>query len=91
MPKIQLPHRAEWKADDEPCQKKLPFDLWTLMKADGSAQSAAAQDVLENCIETTDVGLVELITPEVRLIPNSTGMETFRMVFVPVWRGLCPP
>jgi len=57
--------RKEWKADDEPCYKKLPFELWTLMKAEGSAQSADAQYVREECTQTIDVGLVELITPEV--------------------------
>jgi len=85
MPNVQLSYREEWKSDDEPCQKKLPFQLWTIMKAEGSAQSAAAQYVLENCIETADVGLIELITPEVRLIPASLyrdGDLPFRLVAV---------
>lgn len=36
------------------------------MKAEGSAQSADALHVRENCIQTNNVGLLELITPKVR-------------------------
>jgi len=50
-------HRAEWKADDEPCQK-LPFELWMHMKAEGS------EDIM-HCLQITHVGLLELTTPEV--------------------------
>lgn len=35
------------------------------MRAEGSAQSADAQLVRENCFEPNEVGLVELITPKV--------------------------
>lgn len=35
------------------------------MKAEGSAQNADAQYVRENCIQTQNGGLVELITPKV--------------------------
>ena len=40
------------------------------MKADGSEQNPDAQYVRENCIQTNDIALIELITPEVWLIPN---------------------
>lgn len=43
----------------------LSFELWTLMKAEGSAQNTDAQYVRANCLQTKEVGLVELITPEV--------------------------
>lgn len=65
--------RSEWGSSDEPCHGKLPFDLWTLMKAEGSAQSSDAHYVRENCIQTQDVGLVELVTPEVPCIISSTS------------------
>ncbi len=58
--------RAAWQAEDEPCQKKLPFELWALMKAEGSAKDADAQYMRANCIQTKDVGLLELMTPEVQ-------------------------
>lgn len=35
------------------------------MKAEGSAQDSDAQYVRESCMQTEQVGLVELITPEV--------------------------
>jgi len=57
-------HRKEWTAAAEPCQKKLSFELWMLMKAEGSAHPDA-QYVRKNCIDTADVGLVELLTPKV--------------------------
>eukprot|EP00752_Nemacystus_decipiens_P009696 g8660.t1 len=56
--------RSDWESVDDSCHKKLPFELWTLMKAEGSAQSQDALHVRENCIKTQEVGLVELITPE---------------------------
>ena len=37
------------------------------MEAEGSAQNSAAQDVLMNCIKPQSVGLIELITPKVRI------------------------
>lgn len=61
-----FPCRSEWGSVDEPCHKKLPFELWALMKAEGSAQSPDALHVRENCIQSTGVGLLELITPKVR-------------------------
>lgn len=64
-PKTQTSYRANWKAGDEPCKQKLPFDLWALMKAEGSAQDPDAQYVRENCFEAKDVGVLELETPEV--------------------------
>jgi len=60
-------HRAEWNAKEEPCQKKLPFDLWVIMKAEGSDPQEAAQQVLENCFKSQGIGLVELVTPKVCL------------------------
>ena len=50
------------------------------MKAEGSAQSSDAQYVRENCIQTQQVGLVELITPEV--------LRTLKITFQIVC-GLC--
>ena len=41
------------------------------MKAEGSEQNPDAQYVRDNCIRTTDIGLIELITPEVWLISGS--------------------
>ena len=41
------------------------------MKAEGSEQNPDAQYVRENCAHTMDVGLIELITPEVWLSPNN--------------------
>lgn len=64
--------RAAWQARDEPCQKKLPFELWALMKAEGSAQNPDAQYVRANCIQTTHVGLLELATPEVHTYSRMT-------------------
>lgn len=58
-------YRDEWKAD--PCQRKLSFELWTHMKAEGSAQNPNAKGVRESC-HTVELGQVELITPEVWLI-----------------------
>ncbi|CAN0435025.1 unnamed protein product [Pylaiella littoralis] len=46
--------RSEWESTDEPCHKKLPFELWTLMKAEGSAQSPDALHVRDNCIKTQE-------------------------------------
>jgi len=58
--------RDAWGAD-ESCQKKLPFELWALMKAEGLEQNSDAQHMRANCIQTTkDVGLLELMTPEVQ-------------------------
>ena len=37
------------------------------MKAEGSADNPDAQHVRENCMHPKSVGLVELITPEVRM------------------------
>ena len=39
------------------------------MKAEGSAQNPDAQYVRDNCFQTQEVGLIELITPEVLLGP----------------------
>lgn len=57
--------RSEWDSSDEPCQKKMSFELWTLMKAEGSAQNSDAQYVRANCLQTKELGLIELITPKV--------------------------
>lgn len=46
------------------CHKKLSFELWTFMKAEGSEPDPVAEHVWTNCIRNTGVGLVELITPE---------------------------
>ncbi|CAN0263570.1 unnamed protein product [Scytosiphon promiscuus] len=56
--------RSAWGSSDDPCHGKLPFDLWTLMKSEGSAQDSDAQHAREYCTQTQEVGLVELITPE---------------------------
>ncbi|CAN0287420.1 unnamed protein product, partial [Ectocarpus fasciculatus] len=75
--------RADWDADDEPCQKKLSFELWTFMKAEGSAQNPDAQRVRDVCVENEDIELVELITPKgytmsdsVSAAPGSVVSET---------------
>ncbi|CAN0182350.1 unnamed protein product [Ectocarpus sp. 4 AP-2014] len=75
--------RADWDADDEPCQKKLSFELWTFMKAEGSAQNPDAQYVRASCVEHAEIGLVELITPKgytmsdsVSAAPGSVVSET---------------
>ncbi|CAN0155242.1 unnamed protein product [Ectocarpus sp. 6 AP-2014] len=77
--------RAEWDADDEPCQKKLSFELWSFMKAEGSAQNPDAQRVRASCVEyeEMEIGLVELITPKgytmsdsVSAAPGSVVSET---------------
>ncbi|CAN0154147.1 unnamed protein product, partial [Ectocarpus sp. 6 AP-2014] len=75
--------RAEWDADDEPCQKKLSFELWTFMKAEGSAQNPDAQRVRASCVEHEEIGVVELITPKgytmsdsVSAAPGSVVSET---------------
>ena len=64
--------RSEWGADDEPCHKKLSFELWTYMKAEGSAENPDAQYVRASCMHTMNVGLVELITPEVSELLGTT-------------------
>lgn len=51
-------------AGDDPCYEKLSFELWTFMKAEGSVPDPVAEHVWTNCIQNTDVGLVELITPQ---------------------------
>ncbi|CAB1111813.1 unnamed protein product [Ectocarpus sp. CCAP 1310/34] len=75
--------RADWDADDEPCQKKLSFELWTFMKAEGSAHNPDAQRVRASCVEHEEIGLVELITPKgytmsdsVSAAPGSVVSET---------------
>ncbi|CAN0417481.1 unnamed protein product [Pylaiella littoralis] len=65
--------RSEWDAHDEPCEKKLPFELWTLMKAEGSAQNPDAQHVRGDCIQSRDVDLVELITPKGYVISDGVA------------------
>ncbi|CAM9640288.1 unnamed protein product [Scytosiphon promiscuus] len=65
--------RSDWGSSDEPCHGKLPFDLWTLMRAEGSALDSDAQYVWENCIQTEPLGLVELTTPEGYIM--SEGVE----------------
>lgn len=57
--------RSTWASGDEPCHQKLPFDLWLLMKAEGSAEDDDAQHVYVECLHEPEVGLVELITTKV--------------------------
>lgn len=66
-PTIVLVHddRSAWASDDEPCHQKISLDMWTFMRAQGSAQDADAQHVYVQCLQQPEMGLVELITPEV--------------------------
>ena len=49
------------------------------MKAEGSAQTSDAHYVWGNCIQNNDVGLLELITPEVEgAIPNCLQLRHCR-------------
>lgn len=58
--------RSEWASEDDPCQKKMSFELWALMKAEGNANDADAHHVRAECIEGISGPLrLELITPEV--------------------------
>ena len=41
------------------------------MKAEGLAQNSDAHYFRENCVHTMEVGLIELITPEVWQCPNN--------------------
>lgn len=57
--------RSRWASEDDPCHQKLPFFLWVLMKSEGTAQDMDAKHVLEKCLQSSEVNLLELITPEV--------------------------
>lgn len=52
--------RARWAAADEPCQQKLSFDLWVVMKAEGTAADADAQHVLAECMNSQPVSSLSL-------------------------------
>ena len=58
--------RSRWASEDDFCNQKLPFDLWIIMKAEGTANDPDAMDVEEQCIPAPNLNLLELITPEVR-------------------------
>lgn len=57
--------RSRWASEDDPCHQKLSFNLWIIMKSGGTTQDTDAMHVLDNCIQTREVTLLELITPEV--------------------------
>ena len=57
--------RSAWASEEEPCHQKLSMDMWTFMKAGASPPDADAQHVYDECMRQPDMGLVELITPEV--------------------------
>lgn len=52
--------RARWAAADEPCQQKLSFELWVVMKAEGTAADADAQHVLAECMNSQPVSSLSL-------------------------------
>lgn len=58
--------RSQWSSAEDPCQKKMSFELWALMKAEGSADDADAKHVRAECIKGVNGPLrLELLTPEV--------------------------
>lgn len=79
-------NRAAWASEDEPCQQKISMDMWTFMKAEGSAQDADAQHVYVECLRQPEMGLVELITPEV-----GGNMEPLGETHVSGARESCSP
>lgn len=54
-----------WSEDGEACNQKLPFEYWIDMKAAGSAEDPDASHVRTECLKLGDIGIVELLTPEV--------------------------
>ena len=57
--------RLMWASEDDSCSQKLPFNLWIIMKAEGTANDPDALGVAEQCIQDKKISLLELITPEV--------------------------
>lgn len=57
--------RSTWSDVGEPCNQKLPFELWIYMKAEGTAEDADANHVKNECLLSKAIGVVELVTPEV--------------------------
>ncbi|CAM9850942.1 unnamed protein product [Ascophyllum nodosum] len=56
--------RSMWASEDDFCSQKLPFNLWIIMKAEGTANDPGAKDVEEHCIQAQELHRLELITPE---------------------------
>ncbi|CAN0148641.1 unnamed protein product, partial [Scytosiphon promiscuus] len=52
--------RSIWSSDDEPCQQKLSFGLWTKMKAEGSSPDEDAQHVQANCLQSYEPHMLEM-------------------------------
>ena len=57
--------RSMWASEDDSCNQKLPFNLWIIMKAEGTANDPDALAVAEQCIQAQKISLLELITSEV--------------------------
>lgn len=53
-----------------------------MMKADGSAEDIDAQYVRANCIQSEEVGLVELITPEVTAQQYANSASAIQMLML---------
>ena len=68
---------SAWGSEDEPCHQKLSLDMWTFMKAEGSAKDADAQHVYVECLQQPEMGLVELITPKVYANVRTPGEFAF--------------
>ncbi|CAM9139321.1 unnamed protein product [Discosporangium mesarthrocarpum] len=46
--------KQRWNSRDEPCQDKLPFELWTAMMAKSNSEPAALH-VTENCLQVSSL------------------------------------
>lgn len=69
--------RARWAATDEPCQQKLSFDLWVVMKAEGTAADADAQHVLAECMNSQPVASLSL-----KVVDVSPGQDDPSVVYL---------
>lgn len=74
--KENLRCRSTWLSSDEPCQQKLPFELWTAMKAYGTSPDADVEHVRANCLLAEDIGMLELSTRKVLRFSGRIGKET---------------
>lgn len=60
--------RREWASDGNPCQKKLPFDVWLVLVAHGSTFDVDAQAVLRDCVQYEAPAMLELSVNKVRAL-----------------------
>lgn len=76
-----------WHSEEEPCNQKLPFEYWIYMKAVGTEQDLDAYHVRNECLKPRDIGVVELVTPEVSGQLHNTN-TTIQVPLIPHFHDL---